>query len=89
LNILITDRHESEYSLTLGATCGKVSGVVSVHRRDNSLQVLCVNAAHRCWRGGGRYMASLADALEVYKSAEMKAIIQLAYDEATGKAFAA
>jgi hypothetical protein len=80
MNVLITETRRSKFATTIEGTCGKVSGVVSVYA-DGHLQVLCLNAAHRAWRGGGRYIASLSDALETYKSPEMRAIIQAAASE--------
>jgi hypothetical protein len=80
MNVLITQTHASKYGVTIEGICGKVTGVVSVMRSDKSMQVLCVNAAHRAWRGGGRYLASLDDALAAYKSPEMKSIIRAAAD---------
>lgn len=89
MNILITDRHESELSITLGMICEGKEAVVSPYKpgaRLQGLQVLCVNAAHKCWRGGGRYFASVADALAGYRSPEMRAMIQHAADVAEGRA---
>ena len=84
-NVLITETHKSEYSTTIEGICGKTTGVVSMNN-DGTMQVLCVNAAHRCWRGGGRWVRNLAEALEAYRSEEMKAIIQAAADLAKGAA---
>jgi DNA-binding protein H-NS len=76
MNIIITEQLRGEHGFTLAATCDKVQGVVSIHR--HGVQVLCVNAAHRVWRGGGRCFNSITDALAAYKSPEMRAIIQAA-----------
>ena len=81
MNVLITETHRSEYATTIEGVCGKTTGVVSIHP-DGTMQVLCVNAAHRCWRGGGRWIRNLEEALETYRSGEMKAIIRAAVDTA-------
>lgn len=75
MEILITQQSSSQYSDTIEAVAGNTTGVVSVSKRDKSLQVLCVNAAHKAWRGGGRYFRNADEALASYKSGEMKAII--------------
>lgn len=76
MTTLITEQHVSQYSVTLGMTCENVQGVVSISK--HSVQVLCVNAAHRAWRGGGRCFNSIAEALAHYKSAEMRQMIATA-----------
>lgn len=42
------------------------------------VNVLCENAAHKVWRGGGRMHESFAAAKSAYKSTEMKAAIDYA-----------
>lgn len=85
MNVLITQTHRSKYSTTIEAICDKTTGVVSMYP-DGSMQVLCVNAAHRCWKGGGRWVRNLSEALETYRSAAMKAIIQAGADLAAREA---
>ena len=85
MDVIITRIRKSEFSVTVEATCGKKTGVVSLHKRDESMQILCVNAAHQAWGGGGRYVRSLGEALECYKSPEMKAIIRAAVEAANIK----
>ncbi len=86
MNVLITQSARSEYGTTLEAVVDKTTGVVSVNR-DGSLQVLCVNAAHKAWRGGGRYCASVTDALDHYRSPAMRRIIQTAVEHAASQGF--
>ena len=83
--VLITRKHESEFTVTIEATCGKKTGVVSFRKNSESMHVLCVNASHMAWCGGGRYVRSLGEALECYKSPEMKAIIRAAVEAANIK----
>ena len=82
MQITITEIHVNKYGRTIGAQCGKTKGVVSVHR-DGSCQVLCINAAHLAWKGGGKYMRSQAEALAAYRSPEMHAIINAGFQPIT------
>ena len=50
--------------------------VINVSIRKGSVDVVYENAAHRAWRGPGRSFENIADALNNYKSSEMKAILQ-------------
>lgn len=61
--------------------CGKVSAIVSV--MSYGVQVVCQNASHRCWRGGGKFFHTAEAAIANYKSGEMKAIIQAAVEFAS------
>ncbi len=74
MTIQIMDLVRGDGRLSIGATVGKVSGVVCIG--PHGVDVLCCNAAHRAWRGGGRFFGSISDALGAYKSPEMRAIIQ-------------
>jgi DNA-binding protein H-NS len=41
-------------------------------------EVLCKNASHKVWKGSGKFFDTVADALNNYKSPEMKSIIRAA-----------
>lgn len=74
--VQFTEEYRNEHSATFAANCGKVSGVVSIGKF--TVTVLCINAAHLAWKGGGRTFRTVAEALENYKSPEMRAIITAA-----------
>lgn len=72
----IKETTTSKYGTHAHVACGKVEAAVSV--MTHGLQVCCMNASNRVWRGAGRFFPSVEAAMENYKSAEMKAIIQAA-----------
>lgn len=87
--IQILSESESNYSHHFEALCGNVRAYVGLSKHNPGLCVLCMNASHRAWKGGGRSFASVALALEAYKSGEMKAIIGAAVDARDAKVAAA
>jgi len=84
MDILITEKilqqTDTSRALYLTATCGKVSGCVSI-QSDWGVRVICQNVAHKVWKRSGRGFPTVAEALAAYKSPEMKAIIQTAEKE--------
>ncbi len=86
MTILITKSSKTETAAGIEATVNKTQGAVYI--TAHGLQVLCMNASHRAWRGGGKHFPTVDAALAGYKSGEMKAIIQAAWDHYTGKAAA-
>jgi len=42
------------------------------------VQVCCKNSSHKVWRGAGRLFNSIQDAIEGYKSADMRSILTTA-----------
>lgn len=52
----------------------------------HGVQVVCCNAMHRVWRGMGRRFNNKAEALAGYKSSEMHALIETAFDNLPAKA---
>jgi hypothetical protein len=62
----------------VAASCGNKSAWVSACNGGEWVTVCCKNAAHRVWRGSGKTFGSFADALEAYRSPEMRAIIEAA-----------
>lgn len=82
MNISIEKMIRSDYGTThMELSCGKVSAYVGVEK-GGALQVCTMNASHKVWRGCGKYFRTTSEALENYRSAEMKAIIAAAVDAA-------
>ncbi len=84
MTILITDLH-GDY---VGLTCGRVSATVGFPSYGG-VSVCCHNASNRVWGKSGRYFRSVAEALDAYRSPEMKAMIRAAYLEVKGLEVAA
>jgi hypothetical protein len=76
--ILITKQIESEHGFYFEATCGKTTAQVAIH--SDRVQVICLNAMHKVARGPGRVFPSVSAAIQGYKKAEMRAIIEAAAD---------
>jgi hypothetical protein len=74
--VLITDSLVSEHGKYITGACGNITAMVGITRFG--IQVICQNAAHRCWRGSGRKFRTIAEAVEAYRKPEMKAIIHAA-----------
>lgn len=68
----------AEHANYITATCGSKSAMVAINHDKTTVQVICKNAAHKAWRGSGRFFDSVQDAVDGYKSAEMKSMIQAA-----------
>lgn len=78
MDILITGQSlDPEGTSHIQATAGKVSAYVSQYQAQ-WVTVCCQNAAHRVHRSGGRTFPTWQEALDAYKSPEMKAIITAA-----------
>jgi len=75
--ILITDETKNDFFHSVELFCEKKSAYISLDNRG-VVNVLCKNAANRAWRGMGRFFDSWEQALAAYKSAAMKAMIELA-----------
>lgn len=74
VNIIKAEIHGNGFYVE--ATCNKVKAVVAVY--SYGLQVVCQNASHRVWKGSGKFFSTTDEAIGYYRSAEMKAIIQMA-----------
>lgn len=77
----ITEVIKDEHGVYVDAAAGKISATVAIFKGEMSnlgVQVTCKNASHRVWRGAGKFFSSINEALENYKSPEMKAIINAA-----------
>ena len=78
LQIISHTRQESgEY---FEATCGKVTAYVWFSYSCDNITVCCQNASHRVWGKLGRTFRSVEEALAAYKSPQMKAIINAAWE---------
>ena len=77
MDVLISEKYSNEYATCFQLQCENKSAFVTFER-DGRVQVCCQNAAHRVWRGAGKFFQSIAEALEAYKSPEMKAMIHAA-----------
>ena len=71
IQIESAERKGTGYYFT--ATANKVSALVCIY--SHGFQIICKNASHRVWRGSGRHFHTLNDALDHYRSPEMRAII--------------
>jgi UDP-N-acetylmuramyl pentapeptide synthase len=79
MNVLIAERYANEYGTSFQLQCEKKRAFVTFERCGR-VQVCNQNACHQVWRGAGKFFQSVAEALEGYKSPEMKAMIQAAHD---------
>lgn len=80
MDIQINEFGKLESGKFFEATCGKISAYVWFGTYTGSINVCCKNASHRAFKGAGRTFWSIEDALAAYKSPEMKAIIQAAWE---------
>ena len=79
MDILVEEKVDTEHGTYITASTGKKSAFITVSK-DGSLQVCCKNASHKAWNGFGRYFENIEDALDGYKSGDMKSLIQMAVD---------
>lgn len=79
METLITEKLVSGTTTYISAICGKTSAMVTFD--THGVRVCCNNASHRVWRGFGRFFSSCEDALNSYKSAEMRSILCAAQSE--------
>jgi hypothetical protein len=78
MDIQIVTNQKTAHGFYFEGVCGKVTASVGITK--HGLQVLCKNASHRAWRGGGKHFHTVQDALANYRSSEMKAIIRAAVE---------
>jgi hypothetical protein len=78
MQVLVTNHVETEDGIAFAATCGNKSAEIWISKRTSAIDVCCINAMHKAWRGVGRVFWSREDALNGYKSAEMRAIVATA-----------
>ena len=58
-------------------SCGKKVAKISFDKGCEHITVCCKNASHAAWKGFGNSFGSFDDAVEKYKSEEMKTMIRL------------
>ncbi len=80
MDVQIIDTSSSEYTDTVTIRVDNTEAFVSRSKRDGEINVLCMNASNRVWRGSGRFFGTWEAALEGYKSAKMKTAISAARD---------
>lgn len=76
MNIQINSDNAADGSREIETTVGSKRIYVGIS--SLGVNVLCRNAAHRAWRGTGRFFDDFAAAREGYKSGAMKAAIDYA-----------
>lgn len=57
-------------------SCGNKEAYFAYNHEINQLQIICMNASHKAFRGHGKFFNTFDDALKNYKSSEMKAMIE-------------
>jgi DNA-binding protein H-NS len=80
MQVIITESKSFTHDSYITASCGKKTALVIIHRVSKRITVCCQNASHKVWRGAGRTFWSIEEALDAYKSSEMKAIISAAVE---------
>lgn len=78
MQVQITETYKTTLATYISASCGKTNATVGIEQ--DGVSVCCNNAAHRTWRKFGKRFASISDAINNYRSAEMKAIIEAAVE---------
>lgn len=76
MTILTTNESRSETRLSLELACGKKAAYVGYNFRFGMVDVCVYNASHKVWGGMGRTFRSFSEALDAYKSPEVKAMIE-------------
>ena len=75
MDIEIAHEASDERGIYLSLTSGKTSGFVSYSALCGDISVCCQNRAHQAWRRGGRRFRTFAEAMDAYRSVEMRAFI--------------
>lgn len=78
MDIQIINTQTSEVGKFLEASCGKTCAYVWISKMSDTVNVCCKNASHRAFKGMGRTFRTIDEAIDAYKSPEMKAIISAA-----------
>jgi hypothetical protein len=79
MQVIITSAEDTENGKYFLIDCGKTSAHIYVSKAGY-INVCCKNASHKAWKGSGRYFLTFQEAVEAYKSSEMKAIISAAVE---------
>lgn len=76
MDIIITRTNTEGNYKSAEMTAGKKSAFVMINIKTNEVNVICKNAAHKAWKGCGRWFDSIQDAVDGYKSTAMKEMIK-------------
>jgi hypothetical protein len=71
--VMITETKLTNSALYVQATCGKVSALVCIS--EHQFRVIVQNASHKVWRKFGKAFRNATEAVDAYKSQEVKSII--------------
>jgi hypothetical protein len=74
MQVIITSVEHTECGKYFLVDCGKTSAHIYISKLGY-INVCCKNASHKVWNKSGRYFRTFQEALDGYKSSEMKAII--------------
>ena len=85
MDILIVKEIRSETMIHVELACGKKAAYLGFNFKHGFIDVCVQNASHRVWRGMGRTFRSFAEAIDAYKSPEVKAMIRHLEDMARPK----
>ena len=77
MNVEIVNESNGEGTACFELACGKQAAFVTFPK-SGGVWVCCQNAAHRVWRGSGKAFSSVSEALENYRSPEMRTMIEYA-----------
>lgn len=80
--ILVLDAISDDYGMTLELQSDKK--IAMIRRTEMYVQVICRNAANAVWQGSGKHFHgdnAWKQAIDAYKSSEMKAMIRFARQE--------
>jgi len=80
MEIRISEMKRSEFgTVHMELSCGKKTAYVGIDK-DGGVQVCAYNASHKAWGGCGKYYRNKEQALSMFKSAEMRAIVEAAFE---------
>ena len=76
---IIRQKNENGYKV-FEMACGKKQAYILERSgsKNDYVNVICQNDSHRAWKGMGRIFRNFDEAIEGYKSSEMKAMINFA-----------
>ena len=78
--VAIESIEKNEFGKYISASCGKKEAHIILYN-DGSVNVVCKNASHKVWKSCGRMFDCVEDAINGYKSSEMKAMIRMVSEE--------
>lgn len=78
MSVLVEKETGTDNLFTLDMSSGKKSAFVAFSGRSGMITVICMNASHRAYKGMGKTVRTWEEAKSLYKSAEMKAMIDYA-----------